>query len=220
MSALFLLSGGLDSTVAATLYARDVGSMSLGLFVDYGQRALEPERRAVRAIGEVLGVEVIETQVQLLKEVTETALVNERAPLPRPSKENLDCRGEETADAGWVPNRNGILVNLAAALAEARGLDTVVVGFNREEGATFPDNTADYVERLNASLDLSTRGAVHVECPTLGMTKAELLREGRVAGAPVDLTWSCYEGGESACLTCESCCRRIRAEEDQQGDDF
>jgi 7-cyano-7-deazaguanine synthase len=110
-----------------------------------------------------------------------------------------------------VPNRNGVLVNLAAALAEARGAEHVVVGFNAEEAETFPDNSTRFLDSLNRCLEDSTRGRVSVVCPTGDLTKAQLLTAGRAAGAPIDLTWSCYEDGSQPCGRCESCVRRQRA---------
>jgi len=98
-------------------------------------------------------------------------------------------------------------------VAEARELEVVVVGFNKEEAETFPDNSADYLASLNASLVFSTRGRVRIESPTLQMTKAELYAAGRAVKAPLELTWSCYDGGEQPCGACESCCRRARAEQ-------
>jgi 7-cyano-7-deazaguanine synthase len=212
VSALALLSGGLDSTVAAALWRARHGPVSLGLCVDYGQRAARRESAAAEAVGEALGFEVVLAELPLLARVTDTALVARDRPLPRPDPQRLDEQAFATADAVWVPNRNGVLVNLAAALAEARGLSVVVVGFNAEEGATFPDNSARFVANLNACLQDGTRGRVRVECPTLHLTKAQLLAEGRAAGAPLHLTWSCYEGGEAPCGLCESCRRRARAE--------
>ncbi|MHC4845257.1 MAG: 7-cyano-7-deazaguanine synthase [Planctomycetota bacterium] len=214
MAALALLSGGLDSTVATALYAADGGEVALGLFVDYGQRAADPERMAARAVGQALGFDVLCTDQPLLGEITATALVDRSRDLPEPDPGLLDdsAAAAASADAVWVPNRNGLLVNLAAAVAEARGLDTVVVGFNAEEAATFPDNSPRFLANLNAALADSTRGAVTVACPTLELTKAELLARGRAVGAPVDLAWSCYGGGPEPCGRCESCRRRRRAE--------
>jgi len=210
--ALALLSGGLDSTVAAALYRARRGPLPAALFVDYGQRAAAPEARAASAVAAALGATLRVATLPLLGEITRTALVNRAAELPQPSLERLDADAGRSADAVWVPNRNGLLVNLAAAVAEAGGLAVVVVGFNAEEAATFPDNGARFVERLNVCLEDSTRGRVRVECPTLAMTKAELLVAGRAAGAPIEASWSCYEGGERPCGRCESCRRRQRAE--------
>jgi len=217
--ALALLSGGLDSTVAAALYRARRGPLRAALFVDYGQRAAAPEARAARAVGAALGCPVRIASLPLLGEITSTALVDRGASLPHPEPSRLDddAGAAASADAVWVPNRNGLLVNLAAAVAEAEGLPVVVVGFNAEEAATFPDNSARFVARLNAALDDSTRGRVRVECPTLAMTKAGLLAEGRAIGAPIELSWSCYEGGERPCGRCESCQRRRRAEAAARG---
>jgi 7-cyano-7-deazaguanine synthase len=212
VTALALLSGGLDSTVAAALHRARTGPVELGLCVDYGQRAAEPERRAAEAVGAALGFPVLTTTLPLLAEITDTALVRRGRPVPHPEPGRLDADASATADAVWVPNRNGVLVNLAAALAEARGLRFVIVGFNAEEAATFPDNTPRFVESLNACLQDSTRGRVTVVCPTLHLTKAQLLAEGLAVGAPVQFSWSCYEGGARPCGRCESCRRRERAE--------
>jgi 7-cyano-7-deazaguanine synthase len=210
--ALVLLSGGLDSTVAAALFASRSGPVRLGLCVDYGQRAARREAEAAQAVGRALGFPVMLAALPLLGEITGTALVRRDVPLPTPEPSRLDADAPASADAVWVPNRNGVLVNLAAAVAEAGGLDVVVVGFNAEEAATFPDNSARFVDNLNAALRDSTRGAVRVEAPLLRLDKAQALAEGRRVGAPVHLAWSCYEGGEAPCGRCESCRRRQRAE--------
>jgi len=212
VTALALLSGGLDSTVAAALHQARTGPVALGLCVDYGQRAAVPELRAAQAVGAALRFPVLATCLPLLAEITDTALVRRDRPVPHPEPGRLDSAAPASADAVWVPNRNGVLVNLAAAVAEARGLRFVIVGFNAEEAATFPDNTPRFVERLNACLQDSTRGRVAVVCPTLHLTKAQLLAEGLAVGAPVQFAWSCYEGGERPCGRCESCLRRERAE--------
>jgi 7-cyano-7-deazaguanine synthase len=172
-----------------------------------------PEQRAAQAVGAALGFPVLVTELPLLAEITRTSLVRRDRPLPQPDPSRLDADAAASAEAVWVPNRNAVLVNLAAAVAEARGLSLVIVGFNAEEAASFPDNSARFVEHLNACLLDSTRGRVQVTCPTLHLTKAELLAEGLRAGAPLHLAWSCYEGGEQPCGRCESCQRRRRAEE-------
>ena len=214
ISALILISGGLDSTVAASLYRAAGGVLSWGLFIDYGQRAVEQEERAALAVGKALGVDVLCTAVPLLGALAGNALVDGKQALPHPGLGDLD--GPEalaSADAVWIPNRNGVLLNLAAAVAESYSLEVVVVGFNKEEAATFPDNSSDYLDSLNACFAYSTRGSVRVESPTLEMSKIELYAAGMAVGAPLEVTWSCYDGGERPCGECESCRRRSRAEQ-------
>lgn len=214
MAGLALLSGGLDSTVAAALHAHREG-LDAALFVDYGQRALEPERRAARAVAEHLGVPLDETRSALLVDLCRNHGLSSQAggELPEPSEAELDDAGAAAASAAavWVPNRNGLMLAMAAAVAEARGLPVVVAGFNAEEAATFPDNGPDFLEAFNASLAYSTRTGVRVVSPTLSMTKGELVTAGRGVGAPIDLSWSCYRAEPEPCGRCESCRRRARA---------
>ncbi|MHC5210842.1 MAG: 7-cyano-7-deazaguanine synthase [Planctomycetota bacterium] len=211
-AALVLLSGGLDSTVAAALHREAGGVLALALWVDYGQRAAVPERRAAEGIARAFDVPLLCTEQPFLGSITRTALVARDRPVPQPRAGTLETEAAAHADAVWVPNRNGLLVNLAAALAESRGIPLVVTGFNAEEARSFPDNGPAFLEACNAALGLSTRGAVRVHAPTIAMDKAELLRAGRRVSAPVDLAWSCYAAGPEPCGCCESCQRRSRAE--------
>lgn len=220
MRALALLSGGLDSTVAAALWRAEHGGAIEALFVDYGQRALIPERTAARAVASALAAELTELALPdaIFAGPSGGALLDASRPLPSPDLAAED-QTRSSADAVWVPNRNGLLVHLAAAVAEGRGLDVVVVGFNAEEAATFPDNGAPFLDALNVGLAYSTRGRIRVEAPCLSLGKAELLAVGREAGAPVELSWSCYGPGPEACGVCESCLRRARAEAAGRDDD-
>ncbi|HVY62513.1 MAG TPA: 7-cyano-7-deazaguanine synthase QueC [Planctomycetota bacterium] len=210
MDAVILLSGGLDSAVALAL--AQPGPRSLALTFDYGQRAARREVEAARAMAARAGIEHRAIDLPFLREITRTALVARSADLPRPEPGALDSEAaRETAKAVWVPNRNGVFIAIAAAHAEAAGLRHVVVGFNREEGTTFPDNTPEFVACSNAALAFSTLAKVKVANPVGKLDKVEIVRKGREAGAPIALVWSCYEGGAEQCGTCESCRRLFRA---------
>lgn len=211
MTAVCLVSGGLDSAVAATVVQR-AGEVSLGLTVRYGQRAAAREVEAARRICEALGIAHRIVEAPWLGEGCGSALVESGGRLPRPSPGELDGEpARASAAAVWVPNRNGVLVNLAAAFAERLGADTVVTGFNLEEAATFPDNSLEFLEAATRALALSTRNGVRVESPVAGLTKDGILRLAREIEAPVAHVWPCYEGGEEICGTCESCRRFLRA---------
>jgi len=213
VSAIVLLSGGLDSTVNLK-QAVDSGGAALALTFDYGQRAARREAAAAAAMCRQLAVRHCLVSLPWLAEICHSALVSESQSIPRVSASQLgnhEVVSGETAEAVWVPNRNGILINIGAAYAECLGASSVVVGFNAEEAATFPDNSADFVFAANAALHLSTRGKVSLLCYTQDLSKADIVRLGREVKAPLPFIWSCYLGGADHCGECESCARLERA---------
>jgi 7-cyano-7-deazaguanine synthase len=215
LRAVGLLSGGLDSTVAlAMLQARERGSVVLALTLDYGQRAAAREVEASARIAARLGVPHRVLALPFFAELAGGALLDRKLELPRPDVAALDRGGEAlaaSADRVWVPNRNGVFIEIAAAFAESLGADSVVAGFNREEAATFPDNSREYVAAVNGALAFSTRGRVTLASPTAELDKVGIVRAGAACGAPLDLIWPCYEGGPEPCGSCESCQRWRRA---------
>lgn len=217
MRAVGLLSGGLDSTVALALVAaRRLGSVELAVTIDYGQRAAAREIDAARRIAARLAVPHRVVALPFFRELGGGALLDAKLELPRPDRATLDRGGSavvESADRVWVPNRNGVFIEVAAAFAESLGADAVVVGFNREEAATFPDNSQGYLAAINGALAFSTRGRVALASPTAALDKVEIVRAGSECAAPLDLIWPCYEGGADPCGTCESCQRLRRAAE-------
>lgn len=211
-SAILLLSGGLDSTAAAWLLPGEVRP-ALALTADYGQRAARREAAAAYAIAGELGIPHRTVHLPFLREATRSPLVNREVPVPEPAPADLDHpeRSRETAELVWVPNRNGVLIAMAATWAEAGGARFVVCGFNREEARTFPDNSPEFIERTNEALNYSTRNRVRVLAPTIAMEKPEIAARAFAAGAPLHRCWSCYLGDEQPCARCESCLRFDRA---------
>lgn len=213
-NSILLLSGGLDSTVNAALAVRDSAAETcrcVALTFDYGQRAARREIEAARAICGHLGIQQETIELPWLARLTRTALVSDAAEVPRPSEADLDDAAASTAsaDAVWVPNRNGVFLNIAAAWAESVGAERVIAGFNAEEAATFPDNSVDFLDATNGALRYSTRGTVRVESLTAALTKTEIFQRAREVEAPIWLSWSCYFGDSAPCGECESC-RRFR----------
>ncbi len=211
--AVALLSGGLDSVVATAAAAGKSGGVALALTFDYGQRSAKREARAARAVARELGIEWKLVRLPWLAELVPTALRKGARALPRPAASDLDdvSRARETARAVWVPNRNGVFVNVAAAFAEALGARDVVAGFNREEARTFPDNSTDFMKRATRALELSTANRVRLVSPTARLDKAGIVRLGVRIGAPLAHVWSCYDAGARMCGSCESCARLVRA---------
>lgn len=209
---LLILSGGLDSTVSSWM-ARKSSTPVLALTFDYGQRASLQEQEAARRVARHLGVDHKVLSLPWLKEIAQTSLVDPQKALPLLKEKDLDdvaaCR--ESAQAVWVPNRNGLFLNIAACYAESLDADQLVTGFNAEEGVTFPDNSGPFVRAADEFFWYSTWKKVRVFCPVIGMTKVDIARKAKELGVPLQDLWFCYEGGERPCRRCESCLRDFRA---------
>lgn len=197
---IVLLSGGLDSTVAlAEVVAR--GDRALALTFNYGQRSFDREMRSAGALCEHYGVPY---------EVVGLPWLSDLLPGPlSPNMENTDW-SLLGAPHVWVPNRNGVFLNIGAAYAETYDAGQVVFGANADEAAEFPDNTQDYRDAVTKALAYSTLSEVRVETPVGHLSKADIIRRGVELGVPFHLIWSCYEEGETHCGRCPSC-KRLRA---------
>lgn len=212
MSSIVLLSGGLDSTVSLSQALRE-GGVKLCLTFDYGQRARLREIESSARIANYYKLRHRVITLPFLAEITFTSLVNTEEKVPEPDAKDLDHSGkmDGTARAVWVPNRNGLFINIAAAFAESMGCSHVVTGFNAEEARTFPDNSRDYLLAVNSALSFSTLNGVRVVSYTQMLDKVEIVKLGKRLGSPLELVWPCYFGGEKLCGRCESCLRYMRA---------
>lgn len=207
-----MLSGGLDSTV--NLYEADRrGGVALAVTFDYGQRAAKAEIRAARGFCRRIGALHRVIRLPWLAEVTASALVRKAKSLPHLDAKRLDDRTATTrsARAVWVPNRNGVFLSVAAAVAEAKGIPWIVPGFNQEEAATFPDNSVPFLRAFDRALRFSTRSHVRVRCFTANLRKPEIAKRGAALGIPLREVYPCYEAGPRPCGRCESCLRFRRA---------
>lgn len=212
MKSVVLLSGGLDSAVSLVKALKET-EVLLCLTFDYGQRAAQKEKESAAYLASYYKVRHRLVKLGFLKSITKTALVNAGADIPEPEQVALDDynKSKATAEAVWTPNRNGVFINVAAAFAEAYGCDIIVAGFNREEAATFPDNSEDFVNAANRTLNYSTLNKVKLVSYTQSLDKIEIVKQGMKEGLPFQYIWSCYRGEDKMCGLCESCLRFRRA---------
>lgn len=214
LKSLILLSGGLDSA-ANLAFAEHFDQPVLALTIDYGQRALEPELRASQKLAEYYGVPHQILDLKWLGALGGSALTSQKIAVPTMATDQLDDLKTAKASAKqvWVPNRNGLFINAAGAIAEASGAQQIIVGFNKEEAATFPDNSSAFLGVCNLSLRYSTATHVKIACYTDMMVKTEIVQALRNLPKkfPFEMVWSCYHGGEKMCGECESCKRFMRA---------
>jgi 7-cyano-7-deazaguanine synthase len=207
-----LLSAGLDSTV--NLYAAMVETqVKLAITFEYGQRAAAAEIVQAKKIADLNKIPHMIVNLPWLKLLGSSALTHEDKAVPSGRQVSLDNKqvADVTAKAVWVPNRNGIFLNIAAAFAESIKAEIIVPGFNREEAITFPDNSLDFVRAARKSLVFSTATQVDVQCYTITMSKNEIVDLGKKLKVPFELIWPCYHGNAKWCGECESCLRTKRA---------
>lgn len=208
-----MLSGGLDSAVNLLL-AQRYGLVEVAVTVDYGQRSAEREVAKAKGLAEATGVEHLVVKARWLGELAgpSCALFPGGPDLPEmTSHEVAEAASEETAARVWVPNRNGLFANIGACVAEARGADQVIFGFNREEAATFADNSGFFVQALNEALEFSTRSGVRIASFTVTMDKVGIVETALDLDLDWNHIWSCYNGADEMCGRCESCARLVRA---------
>ena len=197
---IILLSGGLDSTVLAGV-SKDEYNIELALTFDYGQKAAKQELEAAIHIADYYNIKHQIIKLPFLKEITKTSPVsNDDIP-----KDNLGTLN--SAKLVWIPNRNGLFLNIAAAFADSCGYTHILFGANKEEGETFPDNTKEFTDALTKSFEFSTLVKVKAAAPLINYNKNDIVSLAIKHSVPLEMVWSCYGGGEKNCGICESCIR-------------
>lgn len=209
--AVVLLSSGLDSTV--NLYeAHQQLEVCLVLSFRYGQRAEKPEMRQSQIIANKLGLKHKIIDLTFMKNFGLSSLIDDSKKIPTSEVQIDDMKTSlETAKSVWVPNRNGIFLNIAAGFAESLGAKYVIPGFNLEEAQTFPDNSASFMSALDKSFSFSTSNHVQLKCYTIDMNKTQIVEQAKKIGIDFNDLWPCYFDGQSICRECESCKRFLRA---------
>ncbi|MBT4761702.1 MAG: 7-cyano-7-deazaguanine synthase QueC [Bdellovibrionaceae bacterium] len=212
-----LLSSGLDSTINL-FEAVNHFEIALALTFDYGQKAAAKEIENSKRICSFMGVEHKIIDLRWFKDFTETSLINQEMDIPSGDEVKIHDlqRSGVTAESVWVPNRNGIFLNVAAGFAEGLKADHVIVGFNKEEAKTFPDNTEAFTKTLDAAFSYSTANSVTVKCFTLNHDKTEIYKMGMGLNVPFELIWPCYDSQDNICKECESCQRYLNAQKEAQ----
>jgi 7-cyano-7-deazaguanine synthase len=211
-SALVLFSSGLDSTVNLFWALEKLHIVEAVTFL-YGQRAQSAELRQAKKICSRYKIKHHIINLPFISQFGGSSLTDKSKSIPTRKQVSMDDLkvSQKTAKSVWIPNRNGIFMNVAAGLAESRGLDMIIPGFNAEEAATFPDNSEDYLKKVEEALEYSTANQVKARCVTVKMNKTQIVELGLKLNVPFEMMWPCYFSGKTWCRQCESCQRSLRA---------
>jgi 7-cyano-7-deazaguanine synthase len=209
--AVVLLSGGLDSTTLLHYVSKRlrVGRIYALSFL-YGQkhhRELEAAAWQARAAG-VVAHDVVDMSFFGALTPGSSTLTDRAMEVPRLADLSADQLSQPPT---YVPNRNMLLLSLAAAYAEAREVGDVFYGAQAQDRYGYWDCTADFLDRINAVLALNRRCPVTVRAPFVTMRKSEELRIGEALGVDYAHTWTCYRGDSMPCRECPACVERAAA---------
>lgn len=206
--AVILLSAGLDSLTALSEAAKKL-EVVCALTIDYGQRAAKREIALAKKIAAYYKIKHLVIRLPWYQRIIQTSLVNRKTKVPQ--LQSVAEGNFATAKSVWVPNRNGLFLNIAAAYAESFKVDYIITGFNKEEAVTFPDNSLAYCQAIEKALAYSTLNKVKVKNYFFAKDKQAIYKLAVKNKAPLQYVWPCYHGGRLMCGTCESCQRFLRA---------
>ncbi len=222
-----LLSGGLDSTTV-TAYARERVDRLTALTFHYGQ-AHSKEVECARHIARLMGIEHRLLDISFLSDVAWYSALTHPELFPIPT-------GREAQEIGfgipitYVPLRNTIFISLATAFLESQVLHAlemegmkpedvsahVYLAPNAIDYSGYPDCRPEYYEKVRQALEYGCKlwtqyqVPINIETPIIHLSKAEIAELGLRLKAPLEHTWSCYQGGEVPCGQCDSCILRAR----------
>ena len=207
--AVVLLSGGMDSCVTAAI-ANQSHQLAL-LHASYGQRTEARERRAFEEIADFYGVsERLLIRLDSFAQIGGSALTDRRITVPESEDTVAPSSGIPVT---YVPFRNAHFLSAAVSWAEVIGANAIFIGAVAEDSSGYPDCRPEYYRAFAELVSLGTKPETHIAIttPVIAMRKSEIVRRGKQLGAPLNLTWSCYQLEDEACGTCDSCRLRLRA---------
>lgn len=193
---VILLSGGLDSLISLDIAKKQI-DIKLALTFNYGQKAFKDEKDASFEIANYYNVEHKIIELPFLKDLSQNALTQES---------NNDFNNLNSV---WIPNRNGLFLNIAASYCDKYDYQYIVFGANKEEGANFPDNTKEFNRVCDKFFAYSTLNKVKVFAPCIEFDKIQIVNYAIDNNVPLNLLKSCYQDsnttGKKHCSECMSC---------------
>lgn len=205
--AICLVSGGMDSCVTAAIANEENDALAF-LHVSYGQRTEARERQAFAELAQYYRVaKRLVVSIEHLKLVGGSSLTDEDIPV---AEANL---GSSEIPTSYVPFRNSHLLSIATSWGEVIGARRLYIGAVAEDSSGYPDCRPEFYDAFQRVIDVGTKPETNttIVTPVIHLRKSEIVKRGIELGAPLHLTWSCYQAGEEACGRCDSCALRLRA---------
>ena len=199
---VLIVSGGMDSITMLYEYKERI---ALGISFDYGSNHNAREIPFAAMHCERLGIKHIVINLGFMHQYFKSSLLEGAEAIP---EGNYD---DENMKSTVVPFRNGIMLSIAAGVAESNGLKYVMMANHGGDHTIYPDCRPEFVSAMSEATRLGTYPGIEALAPYTGITKSDIARHGKALGIDYAETWSCYKGGEHHCGKCGTCRERIEA---------
>jgi 7-cyano-7-deazaguanine synthase len=202
-TAVILVSGGLDSCVAAAI-AQPTHALAF-LHLNYRQRTQARELKAFELLADHFAASTrLVVDVSYMHQIGGSSLLDPDMVVPTDMQEH-------GVPNTYVPFRNANLLGIGVAWAETLGAEAVYIGAHQEE-SVYPDCRSEFIAAYNQMVSLGTRPETRIDirAPLITLDKAAIVQRGLDLKAPLHLTWSCYQSEDLACGQCSSCRLRLK----------
>ncbi|MCI5814692.1 MAG: 7-cyano-7-deazaguanine synthase QueC [Prevotella sp.] len=199
---VIIVSGGMDSITLLYEYKERI---ALGVSFDYGSNHNAREIPFAELHCRRLGIPHLTIPLDFMHRYFRSSLLEGAEAIP---EGNYD---DDNMKSTVVPFRNGIMLSIAAGLAESRGLHYVMMANHGGDHTIYPDCRPAFVDAMSQATEAGTYVGVQVSAPYTQITKTDIARRGAALGIDYTETWSCYKGGERHCGKCGTCRERIEA---------
>lgn len=199
---VIIVSGGMDSV---TLLYEYKDRIALGISFDYGSNHNSKEIPFAKLHCERLDIKHITIPLDFMHQYFKSSLLEGADAIPEGHYE------DENMKSTVVPFRNGIMLAIAAGIAESNGLSHVMIANHGGDHAIYPDCRPEFISAMSQATKAGSYNGVTVLAPYTNISKSDIARHGKALGIDYTETWSCYKGGEKHCGKCGTCVERKEA---------
>ena len=213
MKSIVLLSGGMDSTLTAAI-AKNASNSVAALHLNYRHRTEKRELKAYEDVCNALRIaERLVVDIEFLRTIGGSSLTDSSIDVTKADLRGMSDHPRASAiPSSYVPFRNGNFLAIAASWAEVIGANAIYIGAVEEDSSGYPDCRRSFFDAYERAIEIGTKPETQIRIitPVINFRKSEIVRESLRIGAPLELTWSCYQSEDLACGECDSCALRLR----------
>ena len=202
MKALIVYSGGMDSTVLLHEYKEQI---ELAVSFDYGNKHAAQELEKAQTNCAKLGIRHLVVDLPFINTLFRSSLLQGQEEIPE------GLYDTENMSSTIVPFRNGIMLAIAAGIAESNGLDTLLIANHSGDHFIYPDCREPFIDAMNNAIREGTDRKIALLSPYCDMTKRDIALRGKRLKVNFSDTYSCYKGGKTHCGKCATCIERKEA---------